>query len=136
MVDMKNVTLALCFFTTFSGVALAQTEYELLFAHFGDGELAGGRIISQFILLNPDETMEAHATITIKADDGNPLSGINLDGQILPDGTLDVTIPACGMRILTTDGVGPVTVGSATVTSDKPLTGVIRRRDLRRPNGS
>ncbi len=122
---MRNVSLALFFFTTFSSGALAQTEYELLFAHLGDGELAGGRIISQFILLNPDPATEAQATITIKDDDGNPLSGIDLDGQILSEGTLDVTIPACGMRILTTDGVGPVTVGSATVISDKPLTGVI-----------
>ena len=122
---MRNISLALCFFTTFSGFALAQTEHELLFAHFGNGESAGGRIISQFILLNPDQTMEAQATITIKGDDGNPLSGMDLNGQILPDGTLDVTIPACGMRILTTDGVGPVRVGSATVTSDKALTGVI-----------
>ena len=109
----------------FLGLALAQAEHELLFAHFGNGELAGGPLISQFILLNPDQSMEAQATITIKDNDGNPLSGMNLDGQILPDGTLDVTIPACGMRILTTDGVGPVTEGSATVTSDKPLTGVI-----------
>ena len=78
----------------FSGFALAQAEHELLFAHFGDGELGGGRIISQFILLNPDESMESHATITIKGDDGNPLSGMDLDGQVLPEGTLDVTIPA------------------------------------------
>ncbi len=96
---MRNVSLTLCFLTAFSGLALAQAEHELLFAHFGDGGSAGGRIISQFILVNPDETMEAHATITIKGDDGNPLSGMDLNGQILPDGTLDVTIPACGMRI-------------------------------------
>ncbi len=122
---MRNVSLTLCFLTMFSGMALAQAEHELLFAHFGDGELAGGRIISQFILLNPDQSMEAQATITIKGDDGNPLSGMDLNGQILAEGTLDVTIPACGMRILTTDGVGPVTEGSATVIADRQLTGVI-----------
>ena len=122
---MRNVSLTLCFLTMFSGFALAQAEHELLFAHFGNGELAGGPLVSQFILLNPDQSMEAQATITIKDNDGNPLSGMNLDGQILAEGTLDVTIPACGMRILTTDGVGPVTEGSATVISDKPLTGVI-----------
>ena len=38
---------------------------------------------------------------------------------------MDVTIPACGMRILRTDGEGPLQAGSATVTSDKPLAGVI-----------
>ncbi len=122
---MRNVSLALCLFSTFSGIALARTEHELLFAHFGDGGSAGGRIISQFILLNSDESMEARATITIKDNAGNPLSGMDLNGQVLSDGTLDVTVPACGMRILTTDGMGPVTEGSAAVISDKPLIGVI-----------
>ncbi|MDA2937324.1 right-handed parallel beta-helix repeat-containing protein [Acidobacteria bacterium AH-259-A15] len=122
---MRNVSLTLCFLTTFSGIALAQTEHELLFAHFGDGESGGGRIISQFILLNPHKTLEAQATITIRDDDGKPLGGMDLNGQILSNGTLDVTIPASGMSVLTTDGEGPVTVGSATVISDKPLTGII-----------
>ena len=69
--------------------------------------------------------MTAQATIVLKGDDGVPLSGVDLDGQVLVDGARDVTIPACGMRVLSTDGKGPLQVGSATVTSDKPLAGVI-----------
>ena len=98
---------------------------ELLFAQFGDGAVGGVGVSSEVILINLSKTMSAQATIALKDDDGLPLTGIDLDGQILADGTLDVTIPACGMRILRTDGEGPLQVGSATVNSDKPLAGVI-----------
>ncbi len=98
---------------------------ELLFAQFGDGAVGGVGVSSEVILINLSKTMSAQATIELKDDDGLPLTGIDLDGQILADGTLDVTIPACGMRILRTDGEGPLQVGSATVNSDKPLAGVI-----------
>ena len=100
-------------------------DLELLFAQFGDGEQDGVRVSSEVILLNLSETMTAQATIVLKGDDGVPLSGVDLDGQVLANGVLDVTITACGMRVLSTDGEGPLQVGSATVTSDKPLSGVI-----------
>ena len=98
---------------------------ELLFAQFGDGEQSGVSVSSEIILLNLSKTMSAQATIVLKGDDGIPLSGADLEGQVLVGGTRDVTIPACGMRILRTDGEGPLQVGSATVTSDRPLAGVI-----------
>ena len=98
---------------------------ELLFAQFGDGEQSGVGVSSEVILINLSKTMSAQATITLKDDDGLPLSGADLDGQVLADGTHNVTIPASGMRVLSTDGEGPLQVGSATVTSDKPLAGVI-----------
>ena len=98
---------------------------ELLFSQFGDGEQSGVSLSSEVILINLSKTMSAQATIALKDDDGLPLSGTDLDGQILADGTHSVTIPACGMRVLRTDGEGPIQVGSATVTSDKPLAGVI-----------
>ena len=98
---------------------------ELLFAQFGDGEQSGVGVSSEIILLNLSKTMSAEATIVLRDDDGVPLNGADLDGQLLVDGSHDVTIPACGMRILRTDGEGPLQAGSATVTSDKPLAGVI-----------
>ena len=98
---------------------------ELLFAQFGDGEDSGVGVSSEIVLLNLSKTMSAEATIVLKDDEGVPLSGADLDGQLLVDGRHDVTIPACGMRILRTDGEGPLQAGSATVTSDKPLAGVI-----------
>ena len=98
---------------------------ELLFAQFGDGEQSGVGVSSEIILLNLRKTMSAEATIVLRDDDGVPLSGADLDGQVLADGSHDVTIPACGMRVLRTDGEGPLQAGSATVTSDRPLAGVI-----------
>ena len=98
---------------------------ELLFAQFGDGEQSGVGVSSEIILLNLSKTMSAEATIVLRDDDGVPLSGADLDGQVLADGSHDVTIPACGMRVLRTDGEGPLQAGSATVTSDRPLAGVI-----------
>ena len=98
---------------------------ELLFAQFGDGEQSGVGVSSEIILLNLSKTMSAEATIVLRDDDGVPLNGADRDGQLLVDGSHDVTIPACGMRILRTDGEGPLQAGSATVTSDKPLAGVI-----------
>ena len=106
------------------------------FAQFGDGEVAAAsgaqtlgtgtvQLSSELFLLNPDKTMEAGATILLKGDDGIPMSNIDLNGVTLPQGELDVTVPACGMRILRTDGQGPLQAGSATVTSDKELSGVV-----------
>ena len=108
----------------------------LYFAQFGDGEMAsvGGaqtsgastvQLSSEFILLNPDKILEAAATILLKDDDGEPLSNVDLNGVALLEGEVDVTIPACGMRILNTDGQGPLQAGSATVSSDRQLSGVV-----------
>ena len=108
----------------------------LYFAQFGDGEIASAslaqplgastlQLSSEFFLLNPDKVMEAAATILVKGDDGQPLTNVDLNGATLPQGEVDVTLPACGMRILRTDGQGPLQSGSATVTSDKQLSGVV-----------
>ena len=108
--------------------------HRLHFAQFGDGGLAvpaegspqgGLGLLSEFILLNPSKTMSASGTITLKGDNGLPLTEVDLDGQNLPNGTLDFVIPACGMRILATDGTGPLSVGSARILADKPLLGII-----------
>ncbi len=108
--------------------------HRLHFAQFGDGELAspsdvspqgGLGISSEFVLVNTSKTMPANGTITLKGDDGLPLTEADLDGQNLPGGTLDFMIPACGIRILATDGLGPLSVGSASILADKPLLGII-----------
>ena len=108
----------------------------LYFAQFGDGEIASAalaqplgastlQLSSEFFLLNPNKVMEASATILVKGDDGQPLTNVDLNGATLPQGEVDVTVPVCGMRILRTDGQGPLQAGSATVTSDKQLSGVV-----------
>ncbi len=108
----------------------------LYFAQFGDGEIASTdlaetlgastiQLSSEIFLLNTDKTMEARATIAIKGDDGQPLSDIDLNGIDLVQGEVDVTIPACGLRILRSDGQGILQAGSATVISEKQLSGVV-----------
>ena len=80
------------------------------FAQFGDGEVAAAsgaqtlgtgtvQLSSELFLLNPDKTMEAGATILLKGDDGIPMSNIDLNGVTLPQGELDVTVPAVIMPL-------------------------------------
>jgi hypothetical protein len=66
---------------------------------------------------------DAAATISLKDDDGDPLT-VDLNGEEVT-GELDVEIPARGLRRFETDGVGDTVVGSVTVESDQPLSGVV-----------
>ena len=95
-------------------------QYELHFAHFGDG---GDAIFSEILLYSLSEkTAQVH--IDIRDDDGNPLT-VDLNGEIV-NGETGLQIPSWSLRSLRTDGKGlPVVSGSVTVTSDQPLGGVI-----------
>ena len=97
-----------------------QVLSDLLFAQYGNG---GEVLFSQFLTLNLDETDEASATLTIRGDDGALLPTV-LNGD-LTDGELDFSIPAQGLHILTTSGLGPVVSGSARVTSQQDIAGVL-----------
>ncbi len=90
----------------------------LYFAHFADG----GGLFSQITLFSLSDT-DASATITLKDDDGKPLT-VDLNGKEVM-GELDVTIPARGLRRYQTDGLGDTVVGSVTVDSDQALSGVV-----------
>jgi hypothetical protein len=98
-------------------------EHRLYFAQFGDGESGGARLFSQIMLLSLDETRSATARISIRDDAGAPLT-VDLNGQIV-SGETQVEIPPGGLRILRTDGQGPITSGSVMVRSNRVLTGVI-----------
>jgi hypothetical protein len=50
---------------------------------------------------------------------------VDLNGKLVNGRLEDLLIPAQGTLILTTDGVGEIVVGSATVCSNLPLAGVI-----------
>lgn len=91
----------------------------LRFAQFVDG--AG--IFSQLILYNLDTTGTANVQVVLKNDAGAPLS-VDLNGTVV-NGQTDLTIPAGGLRILKTDGVGTLVTGSAAVSSNRTLAGVI-----------
>ena len=94
--------------------------HSLHFAQFGEGE---DLLFSQIILLSLDLEGEAKVSIILRDNDGNALQ-TDLNGDVV-DGQLEATIPAGGLRTFSTDGAGPVVVGSVTVTSDRPIAGVI-----------
>ena len=97
----------------------AVLDQELYFAQFADGDT----LFSQIILLALDTTQSTNTRITLRDGEGNPLS-VDLDGEVV-QGEKELVIPAGGLRVLETDGLGDVTVGSVTVASDRPLAGVI-----------
>ena len=92
----------------------------LYYAQFGEGL---GLLFSQLLLFNLDTEMQASADITLKDDLGQPLT-VDLNGGIV-EGQTNVQIPPSGLRLLKTDGEGELIAGSVTVSSDKPLAGVI-----------
>lgn len=96
---------------------------KLYFAQFGDGALPGGKIVSEISLFNLDASNLAHVTLVILDDLGRPVN-VALNGENVA-GKKTLTVPQSGLRVLKTPGLGPVTVGSVRVTSDRPLGGVI-----------
>lgn len=95
----------------------------LYFAHYGDGAVGDLRLFSQILLINPDPTSPALAELTLRGDDGGEMS-VDLNGEEVR-GKINVQIPARGIRIFRTDGMGEIQAGSAQVVSDRPLAGVI-----------
>lgn len=102
----------------FSGPGIP-SQYELYFAHFGDGQDV---LFSEILLYSLGEK-SAQVHIDLRDDAGNPLT-VDLNGEIV-NGATALQIPVCSLRSLRTDGKGPLVSGSVTVTSDQPLGGVI-----------
>ena len=92
----------------------------LRFAHFGDGV---GQLFSEIILFNPDDQHSASVRLDLKDDLGVPLQ-VDLAGQEI-DGAMETTIPPAGVRLLRTDGLGALRVGSVTAAASLPISGVI-----------
>ncbi len=103
-----------------SETTVIQDPYLLYFAQFGDG---AGALFSQILLVNLDGAREAEVDVFLRDDDGDDLD-VDLNGEIV-SGLAQVVIPPAGSRVLLTDGVGDLAVGSVTVVSDTPLAGVI-----------
>ncbi len=101
-----------------SAQTVAPLNQKQYFAQFADG--AG--LFSQLILFNLTNR-EASVKLILKNDAGDPLS-VDLNGEVVA-GEKSLIIPAGGLRVLSTDGVGDVLIGSVTVCSDRALAGVI-----------
>ncbi|MFQ5737575.1 MAG: ethylbenzene dehydrogenase-related protein [Acidobacteriota bacterium] len=103
---------------------------DLYFAQFGDAD----GLSSQITLFNTARAEQssaaatagagdANATLIFKDSQGDPLS-VDINGTDIT-GEVEAVIPPSAVRVFKTDGVGDITVGSVTVESDQPLSGVI-----------
>ena len=102
-------------------------EQQLYFAQFVDGFFVDGQDIgvlaSEILLLNLSGEKTATAQIILRDDNGAALT-VDLNWETVV-GEKEVEILPWGVKVLTTDGVGELVVGSVSVTSDQPLAGVI-----------
>lgn len=106
---------------------------ELLFAQFGNGG-QNPSLISSIVLINLATTGgSATGSINFFDQDGQPIPAGSVigsgtgSGEMTPNGMgVDFEIPELGDLTVTTNGQGDLVQGSARVTSDGDLAGVIR----------
>ena len=89
----------------------------LQITHLGNG----GGLQSDVVVFNPSSTATATGEVNFFGDDGAPLDS----SVFLPAGN-SFTLQPLGSDTLSTDGAGDRFTGSATVTSDSPISAVIR----------
>ncbi|HSR50027.1 MAG TPA: DUF4331 domain-containing protein [Acidobacteriota bacterium] len=109
-------------------------DTRLFFAQFGNGQMFS----SEIVLSNLSTTAQVNGVAAFRDQAGNPLEvGIEDgggSGQLLlqsagPASQVEFMIPALGSLTIATSGQGSLAVGSAEVTADNPLAGVIRFRN-------
>ena len=104
---------------TLKAWSLVITPPSLHFAQFADG----GGLSSQIMVSNTNLTQKLNLQIFLNDNDGQPLT-VDLNGADVP-GVLVAQVPASGLAVFQTDGVGPVQVGSVTVLPNRDASGVI-----------
>ncbi len=86
----------------------------------------GGGLTSQLKLLSLDPEAATNVLISIRGDDGAPLAlGLASPAGAGGGEEIGVAVPAGGLAVLQTDGMGDPVSGSVTVRSDRPLAGVL-----------
>ena len=88
-------------------------------AQFGDGL----GLFSQVVLFSLNQVSEATGQIDILGAVGEGLS-VDLNGETI-EGTKDFSVPSSGLLTFRTDGQGDLLAGSARITSDRHLEGVV-----------
>ena len=107
-------------------VEVVSETASLFFPQIGNGRLLTSRFSSEFTFLSTASTT-ATGAVRFFDNDGTPLPiGIVTNGGVVQTSTVPFTIPANGGFTLVTSGEGDLVVGSAVVTSDLPLAGVVR----------
>jgi hypothetical protein len=92
---------------------------ELLhFAQFA----AGGGISSDIVLTNPSPLAAAAGSVRLYDADGAPIA----PGDVIPGGVVDFVLPPLATQTLSTRSTGNLVIGSAVVSADRPIFGVIR----------
>ena len=105
-------------------VARLTDPKQLFFPQFGTGQ----GFISELVLANPSDTLTATGQVEFLDNDGQPFQVEISDGKggWQTASRLDISIPPLGSLLHYTSGKGPLAVGSARVTTDEPLGGVVR----------
>ncbi|MFB3903589.1 MAG: hypothetical protein ACE15E_09060 [Acidobacteriota bacterium] len=99
--------------------AAAQEPGRLYFAQIGG---AAG-LSSSVVLVNPHRERVVSGRLQLLDDDGKPLE-VGMEGEPVSD--ISFSVAPLGATTLTTDAVGPLKVGSASVEADGVLGGVVR----------
>ena len=90
---------------------------KLYLAHLGNG----GGLQSDVVVFDPSSTASASGEVNFFDDDGTPL-----DSSVFLPGGNTFTLSPLGSTTLSTNGAGDLFTGSATITSDTPISAVIR----------
>ncbi len=91
----------------------------LYFAQFADGV----GLSSQITVSNATQDRVINLRILLRDDNGQPLT-VDLNGEDVP-GVVEVQVPASGLAVFETDGLGPLQAGSVTVLASRDAAGVI-----------
>ena len=99
----------------------------IYFSQFGDGE----GFTSDVVVYNPSLTDTATGSVTVWDALGNELGNSSLIGRVngvTHQGATDFnfSLPPLAATTISSGGIGDVVVGSATVSADSPVAGVIR----------
>ena len=93
---------------------------QLYYAQFGDGL----GLFSLIVLFSLNRVNEATGHIDLLGGSGAGLE-VDLNGEIIQGGRQDFVVPPSGLLSFRTDGEGGLQAGSARVTSDRYLQGVV-----------
>ena len=100
--------------------SVVDTGISMVFAHMGDGKLAGTQSFKTTFILVNDSKQDASGTIEFYDNDGNPLE-LTLEG--VTASSFDFTLKAGEVKRFVTSGTGQVKSGWAHVHSDQPIGG-------------
>lgn len=113
-------------------MGLAQDQ-KIYFAQFGNGVVGDIKLESDIVLPNPSETETASGTVDFFQADGSPFAS-DVEGEGITS-SVAFEVPPLDSITISTTGQGALETGTAVVSSDHLLSGVIRF-EISAPAGS